>query len=99
MEEIVPNLSPLMCVNVFERKGRLCVSKSVERGYIGTLTHSSFRWRGARTFNALPPKIRNLSNCESVMCYCSSVSLTITYLYYLTFHVLQIRITASQEQW
>ena len=86
MEEIVPNLSPPMCVNVSERRGRLCVLKSVERGHIGTLAHSSFRWRGARIFNALPPKIRNLS-------------LTITYLYYLTFHVLQIRITASQEQW
>ena len=43
MEEIVPNLSPPMCVNVSERRGRLCVLKSVERGHIGTLAHSSFR--------------------------------------------------------
>ena len=54
MEEIVPNLSPPMCMNVSERRGRLCVLKSVERGHIGTLAHSSFRWRGARIFNALP---------------------------------------------
>ena len=47
MEEIVPNLSPPMCVNVSERRGCLCVLKSVERGHIGTLAHSSFRWRGA----------------------------------------------------
>ena len=64
MEETVPNLSPPMCVNVSERRGRLCVLKSVERGHIGTLAHSSFRWRGARIFNALPPNIRNLSNCD-----------------------------------
>ena len=64
MEEIVPNLLPPMCVNVSARRGSLCVSKSVERGHIGTLAHSSFRWRGARIFNALPPKIRNLSNCD-----------------------------------
>ena len=67
MEEIVPNLSPPMCVNVSERRGRLCVLKSVERGHIGTLAHSSFRWRGARIFNALPPKIRNLSNCDVLL--------------------------------
>ena len=51
MEEIVPNLLPPMCVNVSERRGSLCVSKSVERGHIGALAHSSFRWRGARIFN------------------------------------------------
>ena len=56
-----------MCVNVSERKGRLCVLKSVERGHIGTLAHSSFRWRGARIFNALPPNIRNLSNCDVLL--------------------------------
>ena len=67
MEEIVPNLSPPMCVNVSERRGRLCVLKSVERGHIGTLAHSSFRWRGARIFNALPPNIRNLSNCDVLL--------------------------------
>ena len=69
MEEIVPNLSPPMCVNVSERRGRLCVLKSVERGHfdIGTLAHSSFRWRGSRIFNALPPKIRNLSNCDVLL--------------------------------
>ena len=56
MEEIVPNLSTPnikkkkstpMCVNVSERRGRLCVLKSDERGHIGTLAHSSFRWTGA----------------------------------------------------
>ena len=67
MEEIVPNLSPPMCVNVSERRGRLCVLKSVERGHIGTLAHSSFRWRGARIFNALPPNIRHLSNCDVLL--------------------------------
>ena len=66
-EEIVPNLSPPMCVNVSERRCRLCVLKSVERGHIGTLAHSSFRWRGARIFNALPPKISNLSNCDVLL--------------------------------
>ena len=29
--------------------------------------HSSFRWRGARIFNALLPKIRNLSNCDVLL--------------------------------
>ena len=67
MEEIVPNLSPPMCVNESERRGCLCVLKSVERGHIGTLAHSSFRWRGARIFNTLPPKIRNLSNCDVLL--------------------------------
>ena len=37
---------------------------SVERGHIGTLAHSSFRWKGARIFNALPSAIRNCSNCD-----------------------------------
>ena len=67
MEEIVPNLSPPMCVNVSERRGRLCVLKSVDKGHIGTLAHSSFQWRWARIFNALPPKIRNLSNCDVLL--------------------------------
>ena len=40
----------------------MCLN-SVERGHIGTLAHNSFRWRGAWICNALPPKIRNLSNC------------------------------------
>ena len=44
----------------------MCI-KSVERGHIGSLAHSSFRWRGARIFNALPPKIRNLSNCDVLL--------------------------------
>ena len=32
MEGIVPNLSPPICVNASERRGRLCVISSVERG-------------------------------------------------------------------
>ena len=64
MEEIVPNLSPPICVNASERRGRLCVINSVERGHIGTLAHSSFRWKGTQIFNALPPTIRNYSNCD-----------------------------------
>ena len=59
--------TPPICVNVSERRGRLCVLKSVERGHIGTLAHSSFRWRGLRIFNTLPPKIRNLSNCDVLL--------------------------------
>ena len=31
MEGIVPNLSPPICVNASERRGRLCVISSVER--------------------------------------------------------------------
>ena len=54
MEGIVPNLSPPICVNASERRGRLCVISSVERGHIGTLAHSSFKWKGAWIFNALP---------------------------------------------
>ena len=38
MEETVPNLSPPMCVNVSERRGRLCVLKSVERGHLAHFT-------------------------------------------------------------
>ena len=64
MEGIVSTLSPPICVNAFERRGRLCVISSVERGHIGTLAHSSFRWKGARIFNALPSTIRNCSNCD-----------------------------------
>ena len=64
MERIVPNLSPPICVTASERRGRLCVISSVERGHIDTLAHSSFRWKGARIFNALPPTIRNCSNCD-----------------------------------
>ena len=56
-----------MCVNVSEKSGRLCVLKSVERGHIGTLAHSSFWWRGARIFNALPSTIKNLSNCDMLV--------------------------------
>ena len=67
MEEIVTHLSPPMCVNVSKRRCRLCVLKSVERGHIGTLAHSSFRWRGARIFNAFPPNIRNLRNCDVLL--------------------------------
>ena len=63
IEGIVTNLSPPICVNASERRGRLCVISSVERGHIGTLAHSSFRWKGARIFNALPSAIRNCSNC------------------------------------
>ena len=64
MEGIVPNLSPPICVNASERRGRLCVISSVERCHIGTLAHSSFRWKEARVFNALPSTIRNCSNCD-----------------------------------
>ena len=64
IEGIVPNLSPPICMNASERRGRLCVISSVERGHIGTLAHSSFRWKGARIFNALPSTIRNCSNCD-----------------------------------
>ena len=64
MEGIVTNLSPLICVNASERRGRLCVISSVERGHIGTLAHSSFRWKGAQIFNALPSTIRNCSKCD-----------------------------------
>ena len=51
-------------MNASERIGRLCVISSVERGHIGTLAHSSFRWNEARIFNALPSTIRNCSNCD-----------------------------------
>ena len=61
---IVPNLSLPICVNASERRGRLCVISSVERGHFGTLAYSSFRWKGAQIFNALPSTIRNCSNCD-----------------------------------
>ena len=66
MEEIVPNLSPPICVtvNASERRGCLCEINSVERGHISTLAHISFSWKRARIFNALPPTIRNCSNCD-----------------------------------
>ena len=64
MEGIVPNLSSPICVNASERRGRSYVINSVERGHIGTLAHDSFRWKGARIFNALPPTIKNCSNCD-----------------------------------
>ena len=35
----------------------------VERGHIGSLAYNSFRWRGSRIFNALPPGVRNMSKC------------------------------------
>ena len=47
MEGIVPTLSPPICVNASERRGRLCVINLVERGHIGTLAHNSFSWKGA----------------------------------------------------
>ena len=43
VEEIIPNLSSPIFMNASERRGRLCVINSVERGDIGTLAHSSFR--------------------------------------------------------
>ena len=69
MEKIVPNKSAPICVNASER-GRFCVINSVERGHIGTLAHSSFRWKGARIFNALPPTIKNCSNCDVLVFKC-----------------------------
>ena len=48
----------------------VCVANSVERGHIGTLAHSSFRWKGTRIFNALPPTIRNYSNCDVLVFKC-----------------------------
>ena len=99
MVGIVPNLSPPICVNASERRSRLCVINSVERGHIGTLAHSSFRWKGARILNALPPTIRNCSNCDvlvfkrrldNYLALLSDIPCTPNY---------QIWITASQEQW
>ena len=80
-------------VNVSERRGRLCVLKSVDRGHIGTLAHNSFLWRGAQIFNALPPKIRNHSNCD-VLLFKRQLD---NYLSLLPDrkHVLQIRITGA----
>ena len=51
-------------MNASERRGRLCVISSVERGHVGTLAHNSFRWTVAQIFNALPSTIRNCSNCD-----------------------------------
>ena len=64
MEGIVPDLSPPISVNASERRGGLCAINSVERSHIGTLAHSSFRWKGARIFSALPPTIKNCSTCD-----------------------------------
>ena len=69
MEEIVPNrsiLSPAMCVNVSERRSRLCVLKSVE-GVILAHLPTQFPVERARITNALPPKIRHLSNCDVLL--------------------------------
>ena len=88
MEGTVPNLSPPICVNASERRGRLCVinSDSVESGHIGALAHNSFRWKGARTCNALPPTIRNCSNCD-VLVFKRRLD---NYLALLPFYALQI---------
>ena len=80
-----------------QRRGRLYVLKSVERGHIGT--HLPTAVSGGEGLEYSMPSHQRSEISVTVMCYCSSFSLTITYLYYLTFHVLQIRITASQEQW
>ena len=60
---MVPNLSPPIAENLSGRRGCMCVLNVVERGYIGSLAYNSFRWRGSRIFNALPPCIRNMSKC------------------------------------
>ena len=52
LKNIVPNLSPPIEQTFSERR---------ETGGIGTLSHSSFRWRGSRLFNSLPPAIRNIN--------------------------------------
>ena len=61
LENIVPNLSPPIEQTFSERRGRLSVLQTVETGRIGTLSHNSFRWRGSRLFNSLPPAIRNIT--------------------------------------
>ena len=98
MEEIGPNVSPPMCVNVSERRGCLCVER---RGRLKEviLAHLPTAVSGGERLEYSMHSHQRSEISVTVMCYCSSVSLTITYLYYLTFHVLQIRITASQEQW
>ena len=80
MEEIVPNLSPPMCVNVSERRGRLCVLKSVERGIL-ILAHLPTAVSGGEGLEYSMPSHQRSEISVTVMCYCSSVSFTITYLY------------------
>ena len=63
LEDMVPNLSPPIAENLSGRRGRMCVLNVVERGHIGSLAYNSFRWRGSRIFNALPPGVRNMSKC------------------------------------
>ena len=63
LEDMVPNLSPPIAENLSGRRGRMCVLNVVEQGHIGSLAYNSFRWRGSRIFNALPPGVRNMSKC------------------------------------
>ena len=59
LEDMVPNLSPPIAENLSDRRGRMCA----ECGHIGSLAYNSFRWRGSRICNALPPVVRNMSKC------------------------------------
>ena len=64
LENIVPNLNnPIPCYNL-TRRGRLCVSPYAGIGHLATFVYHSFRFRGMRSFNAMPKQIRNISGCS-----------------------------------
>ena len=52
-----------MCVNVSERRGRLCVLNQLKEII---LAHSPTAVSGGE---GLPPKIRNLSNCDVLLLF------------------------------
>ena len=67
LEDMVPNLSPPIVLRepLGKKRPHVCAESVnvVERGHIGSLAYNSFRWRGSRIFNALPPGVRNMSKC------------------------------------
>ena len=69
MEGIVPSLSPPICVNASERRDRLCVINSVERGHIILiLAHLPTAVSGGKGHGYSMPSHQQSEIAATVMC-------------------------------
>ena len=61
-EQQVPNLSPgIKFSDIINHKDRICETKHIRHGHIGTPCYNSFRFIPSRLFICLPRTIRNIT--------------------------------------
>ena len=48
------------------RRCRSCIISYINAGHIGSLAHTSFRWRSIRLLNSLPMHLRSISSCSVI---------------------------------